>query len=179
VAVQHEGLRAVEDHVPAVVDGNHRHAGAVPAAAGLQMGHGEADLTRGDAGEEIGLLLLRRSTEDQIRAEHHRGQIRGRKQRSPHLLHEQGLLHEREAGAAELLGDPRGLPALAGDLLPERRVVAGFGLHHRSHEGRRCLLVEEAARRVPQHDLLVAQREVHPGPEIDPAKASGNARARM
>ena len=100
--------------------------------------------------------------EDRVRREHDRRVVRRAQQHPAHLLEHDAELDEREALAAELLGDRERLqPELLAHLLPHRRVVALGGLHEPPDLGLRRLGLEELPHRAPQFFLLLGEGEVH------------------
>ena len=164
VAVEHERLVAVER--PAVA-----RAGVaarvmpvvVPPARVLGEGQGGDGLARRrsraagtswpSSSPEVSRALAARATVEKYGA-HSRARA--------HLLEHHDQLDVGEAGAAELLGDGQALQAeLLGHLGPDRGVVALGGLHQPADLGLGRLVLEEAADRLAQLFLLLAEGEVH------------------
>ena len=162
VAVDHEHLGAVERVAVARALGHHLDAVGVPLAVGLGEREGGDGLAAGDAGEQLGLLVVGTGVDDGVGREHDGGEVGRAEQHPTHLLHHDAELHEREALAAELLGDVKALEAeLVGHLAPHRGVVALGGLHEPAHLGGGRLRLEEATDGVAQLLLLVGEGEVH------------------
>jgi hypothetical protein len=89
-------------------------------------------------------------------------EVRSTVERPAQFLQDDGLLHEREAGAAVLLGDRDADQAeLRARLPPHRVVVAALGLHQLPNRRQRRLLDQEPPNRRAQFPLLGALRQPH------------------
>ena len=159
VAVRDVVLVSIEDGAGA---GEGAAAGC-PGAVVLGVREGGDRPAAGDAGQQVLAGLLVAAVQDRVGGQHGAGQVRPAEQRAAQLLQHDRLLHEGEPGAAVLFGDGQRRQAeLARRLLPHRRVVARFGVHHRAYGRQRGLLRQEPAYRLPQLPLLSALGELHP-----------------
>ena len=137
-------------------DASQRPLGSVIASVG-------DGLARGDAGQQLGLLLGGGPVHDRARGEHDRGEERGAQQRGAHLLEHDPELDPREALPPVLLGDVQALePELVRHLRPDGGVVPVVGLHQAADLGRRRLRLQEATHGVSELLLLLGEREDQP-----------------
>ena len=162
VAVEDEGLVAVERPAVARRGRGQGDAVGVPPTRVLGEGQGGDGLAGGDPGSRYSCCALVAGGEDGVGGQGHGGEERGAEQGGAHLLEHHDELHIGEAGAAELLGDGERLQAqLLGHLGPDRRVVALGGLHQPADLGLGRLVLEEAPDRLAELVLLLAEGEIH------------------